>query len=137
MSTLSVASINSLSSAPPVFKNSSGVEKGQLAKMWINFNGKNTIAIRDSFNVSSIVDDGTGQYTINFATAMGNDDYCVAGSIKEFTGTNTTSVVFLPAKQTTIADGYATTKIQACAASYNNNSFYDSFIVNCIVFGTS
>ena len=52
MSTLSVATIKSASSAAPVFQNSSGTEKGQLAKAWINFNGQSTIAIRDSFNVS-------------------------------------------------------------------------------------
>ena len=43
MSTLSVGTIKSATSAPPVFQNSSGTEKGQLAKMWINFDGANTL----------------------------------------------------------------------------------------------
>ena len=62
MSTLAVGTIKSISSAAPVFQNTSGTEKGQLAKAWVNFNGTGTVAIRDSFNVSSITDVGTGQY---------------------------------------------------------------------------
>ena len=45
-------------------------------KAWINFNGTGTVAIVGSFNVSSLVDRGTGQYTFNFSTAMPNDNYC-------------------------------------------------------------
>ena len=77
MSTLNVGTIKSISSAPPVFQNTSGTEKGQLCKVWVNFNG-NSFSTRDSFNVSSVTDHGTGQYTVNFATNMSNDDYsCV------------------------------------------------------------
>ena len=39
-----------------------------IAKAWVNFNGTGTVAIRDSFNVSSITDNGTVNYTINFTT---------------------------------------------------------------------
>jgi len=46
-----------------------------IAKAWVNFNGTGTVAIRDSFNVSSITDNGTGDYTINFTTAMPNANY--------------------------------------------------------------
>ena len=46
------------------------------AKAWVNFNGTGTVAIRDSFNVSSITDNGTGNYTINFTTSMANTNYC-------------------------------------------------------------
>jgi hypothetical protein len=46
-----------------------------IAKAWVNFNGTGTIAIRDSFNVSSITDGGTGIYTVNFTTAMPNANY--------------------------------------------------------------
>ena len=76
MSTLNVGTIKSISSAAPVFQNTSGTEKGQLCKAWINFNGTGTIAIRDSFNISSVTDGGTGIYTINFTNAMANSNYC-------------------------------------------------------------
>ena len=45
------------------------------AKAWVNFNGTGTVAIRASFNVSSITDNGTGDYTVNFTTAMPDGDY--------------------------------------------------------------
>jgi len=48
-----------------------------LDKVWINFNGTGTIAIRDSYAVTSIVDDGTGTYTTNFSNAMSNINYSV------------------------------------------------------------
>ena len=79
MSTLSVGTIKSISSSAPVFQNSSGTEKGQLAKVWINFKGSGTVSIRDSFNVSSLVDNGTGDYTVNFTNAMSNANYCSTG----------------------------------------------------------
>jgi len=45
------------------------------AKSWVNFNGTGTIAARDSFNVSSLDDNGTGNYDVNFTNAMGNADF--------------------------------------------------------------
>ena len=42
---------------------------------WVNFNGTGTVAIRDSENVSSITDNNTGIYLINFITAMANTNY--------------------------------------------------------------
>jgi hypothetical protein len=44
-------------------------------KAWVNFNGTGTVAIRASFNVSSITDNGTGDYTVNFAVAMTDADF--------------------------------------------------------------
>lgn len=46
-----------------------------LAKAWVNFNGTGTVAIRASYNVSSITDNGTGIYTVNFTTAMPDASY--------------------------------------------------------------
>ena len=45
------------------------------AKAWVNFNGTGTVAIRASFNVSSITDASTGNYTVNFTTAMQDVNY--------------------------------------------------------------
>jgi len=53
--------------------------KGNIVKGWINFDGTGTIAINDSFNVSSIVDDGTGTYTINWDLDFANANYSVIG----------------------------------------------------------
>jgi hypothetical protein len=45
------------------------------AKAWVNFNGTGTIAARDSLNVSSLSDDATGNYDVNFTSAFANADY--------------------------------------------------------------
>jgi len=45
-------------------------------RAWVNFNGTGTVAIRGSANVSSITDNGTGAYTVNFSTAMVDANYC-------------------------------------------------------------
>ena len=51
-----------------------------LCKAWVNFNGTGTVAIRAAFNVSSIQDNGTGNYTVNFTQAMPDVNYCVNAS---------------------------------------------------------
>jgi hypothetical protein len=48
-------------------------------RAWVNFNGTGTVAIRASGNVSSITDEGTSNYTVNFSTAMPNANYAVCG----------------------------------------------------------
>lgn len=50
------------------------------AKAWVNFNGTGTVAIRAAFNVSSITDNGTGDYTVNFTTALVDANYGVVGA---------------------------------------------------------
>ena len=52
-----------------------GDAPGYLCRAWVNFNGTGTVAIRASGNVSSITDNGTGQYTVNFTTAMSDANY--------------------------------------------------------------
>ena len=51
------------------------------AKVWVNFNGKNTVTIRGSFNVSSVTDNGTGDYTVNFTNNLTDANYVVATSM--------------------------------------------------------
>jgi hypothetical protein len=75
MSSLQVDNIQTYNSNPPVIKNASGTQIGTFCRAWVNFNGTGTVAIRASFNVSSITDNGTGDYTVNFATAMPDANY--------------------------------------------------------------
>ena len=70
----------STANTPPVFKDGNGTTIGTLCRAWVNFNGTGTVAIRASFNVSSITDLGTGSYTINFTTAMTDANYAVSGT---------------------------------------------------------
>lgn len=69
MSTLNVNTINSASgSGQPAISG--------LAKAWVNFNGTGTVAIRASYNVSSITDVAVGLYLVNMTTAMPDTNYC-------------------------------------------------------------
>ena len=72
---------------PPITLSDNSVEmshltadlKERIVKGWINFNGTGVIVIRDSFNVDSIVDNGTGDYTVNWDTDFANANYSIEG----------------------------------------------------------
>ena len=53
----------------------------RTAKAWVNFNGTGTVAIRASYNVSSITDNSPGVFTINFTNAMPDSDYAAVGIV--------------------------------------------------------
>jgi hypothetical protein len=59
------------------------------ARAWVNFNGTGTVAIRAQYNVTSITDNGTGDYTVNFTTAMPDTNY---SGVALFGNGNTVSV---------------------------------------------
>lgn len=79
MSTLSVGTVKSAASSPPVFQNSSGTEIGTLIRAWVHFDGYNN-AIDSSFNISSVTDNGTGDYTFTFANAFADANYAWVGT---------------------------------------------------------
>ena len=63
------------------FPDSTSMQTGQQAcKAWVNFDGTGTVAIRGEYNVSSITDNGTGDYTVNFTTAMADANYAAVCS---------------------------------------------------------
>jgi hypothetical protein len=65
------------------------------AKAWVNFNGTGTVAIRASYNVSSITDNGTGYYTVNFTNALPDANYCVVGMTNQQSGDSTNALIQL------------------------------------------
>lgn len=70
--------------------NAPTVEPKALARAWVNFKGDGTVAIRSAHNVSSITDNGTGNYTVNFSAAMPNADYAVTlGGANDVSGSGT------------------------------------------------
>jgi hypothetical protein len=69
----------------------SGNAPSYPCRAWVNFNGTGTVAIRASGNVSSITDNGTGDYTVNFTTAMPDANYSVSVTVRTIavgTGSN-------------------------------------------------
>lgn len=59
------------------FPTVSGTAPLYACRAWVNFNGTGTVAIRASGNVTSITDNGTGDYTVNFTTALPDTNYAV------------------------------------------------------------
>lgn len=94
------------------------VRTNNNVKAWVNFNGTGTVAIRASFNVSSITDNGTGEYTINFSTALSDANYAVSN----FTGDSTFGLI-------TSAAYVATSSISSSSFRFKvgvNGSYYDA-----------
>jgi hypothetical protein len=114
MSTLRASNIRALSgTAPPVIQRSDGTEVGEFCLAWVNFNGTGTVAIRASFNVTSITDSGVGLYAANFTNAMSDANYAAVtncnpngysgaygGSGTVTNGTNSASQVFIELRET-------------------------------------
>lgn len=83
MSTLRVGTISNAAGSQST--SAENVINGS-AKAWVNFNGTGTVAIRASYNVTSITDNGTGDYTVNFTTAMPDANYCADVSCGQTSG---------------------------------------------------
>lgn len=66
---------NGVANTPPTIQDSAGTEIGTFCRAWVNFNGTGTVAIRASGNVTSITDNGVGDYTVNFTNAMPDANY--------------------------------------------------------------
>ena len=58
--------------------NAAGAAPMYASRAWVSFNGTGTVVVRESGNISSIIDNGTGDYTINFITAMTDVNYSVS-----------------------------------------------------------
>jgi len=94
MSTLVIDTIQGRTTAGSVNvrgegSNNTSLQQG-LAKSWCNFNGESTVAIRDSLNVASLTDDGTGDYKTNFSNNMANTNFSgvvISGTVTEGGGT--------------------------------------------------
>jgi hypothetical protein len=92
-------------------------------RAWVNFNGTGTVAIRASGNVSSITDNGTGDYTVNFTTALVDTNYAINGFARsDITGT--TSVHLITATST---DTKTTSAVRlSCRYVTNTVGVFDS-----------
>lgn len=81
--TLMEAATNLLTAVPPgMVQHHPGVAKAR-----VNFNGTGTVAIRASYNVTSITDNGTGDYTVNFTTPFSDTNYSCYGLARAASGT--------------------------------------------------
>lgn len=90
ISRIETASLDSALVAPTAtaLTTASGSAPSYSARAWVNFNGTGTVAIRASGNVSSITDNGVGNYRVNFTTAMSDANYSAVASDGNYGLTN-------------------------------------------------
>jgi hypothetical protein len=112
---------------------SNGVTTNALA--WVNFNGTGTVAIRSSYNVSSITDNGTGDYTLNFTTALSDANYSVAGLTIGNSVGNTTRTVVIAGVEATGANLKSTTQLRIQTGQTTATVLADMAEINIIIFG--
>ena len=80
--TTKVMTPSTLSGGVKTILNASGFAPIYACRAWVNFNGTGTVAIRASGNVSSITDNGVGNYTVNLTTAMSDANYIWNGTVQ-------------------------------------------------------
>jgi hypothetical protein len=103
----SVTEVARFNSAGAMFVNAGygSVAQGFVCRAWVNFNGTGTVAIRASGNVSSITDNGVGNYTVNFTTAMSDTLYTFSISSRKIDNSTNVGITNSPllddAKSTT------------------------------------
>jgi len=97
------------------------------AKAWVSFNGQGTVgttpSVESSFNVSSLTDESTGSYTVTFASALSNANYCVTGS-----GAGAGHLLSSSTR--------ATTSVRVDTAFSSSASNYDNSWVSVAIFGS-
>jgi hypothetical protein len=96
-------------------------------RAWVNFNGTGTVAIRAAGNVASITDNGTGDYTVNFTTAMPDANYSVVSS----STTTLASAGVSTAPFTTVP---TTTAVRIQAVQLNPIALADALYVSVAIF---
>jgi len=110
---------------------SPGLVAGQLCRAWVNFNGTGTVAIRAAYNVTSITDNGTGDYTVTFATAMPDENYCVVFGGSYTSGTTSSSAGGLITEE--VSGTRSTTQLQIASRRKDNGANYNTDFINVAI----
>ena len=105
----------------------SGSAPSYSARAWVNFNGTGTVAIRGSGNVSSITDNGAGDYDVNLTTAMSDTNGSIGACAAETAGSNTGGLRVISAS-------FSSTTVIKVSALYQNGGVADPQFVGVQVF---
>ena len=103
----------------------SGTAPLYMCRAWVNFNGTGTPAIRGSGNVSSITDNATGDYTVNFTTAMSDVNYAVNASAGTNTLTTPVQVGYFKPNFSPVSNAYVAPTTSAVRLGMIDSSSYD------------
>ncbi len=94
------------------------------AKVWVNFNGTGTIATRASFNVTSLTDNGVGDYSVNFTTALATANYSTQVTCVNTTSGNTNIIacgLYAPTTAGVGASSATTTSVRVSTRTSSGN----------------
>ena len=95
----------------------------RMASAWVQFSGTGTVAVNEAYNVSSITDNGTGDYSANFQTNLSTAYYAVTGSTIGSGGYYSTFT----------CGGSASTSAARIKIQHINNNLYDNSAISLIV----
>ncbi len=129
MSTVHTNTIQTSSGGPVT------LTKQHAAKAWANFNGSGTLAVRDSFNVTSISDDGTGLYSVDFSNAMSDGNYAAPGCATYFGNDSATGLVYAMRTSSNVYTEHGTAGFALRISDNNADSALDSGSVELTVMG--
>lgn len=105
-------------------------------KAWVNFDGAaSPIAIRDSFNVSSITDNGVGNHTINFATPLSHDNFVVLGTAIQYGGSTQSGARIVAPEGTSKAASHNVAWARIGVVDNNSDAMLDASGVGIAIIG--
>jgi hypothetical protein len=116
------------------FATVSGTAPLYACRAWVNFDGTGVVAIRASGNVSSITDNGTGDYTVNFTTAMPDANYSINGNVQGNIGTNNPPTVSINSSNASNWTNQAPTTSAFRFVTAQGATSFDSVYVNVAIF---
>jgi hypothetical protein len=103
-------------------------------RAWVNFDGTGTPAIRGSGNVSSITDNGAGDYTINFTTAMPDANYATVYGVNANANSSNYQVTTAAASPSSAATLKSTTQLRITVGQTNGSALVDHTEINVVIF---
>ena len=140
-SILKVDALQGITSAGDITVTSEGGAATQslqqgLAKSWVNLNGTGTIATRDSFNVSSLTDGGTGKYNVNYTSSMSSADYANSFVINQVDGNDDGNIRLGGLRKGGAVPTSSSTPFQGCEWFYSSAAgFLDANQIHAMTFG--
>lgn len=119
-------------------QNSSGgsaIDVPGAAKVFVNFNGSGTVAVRGSLNVTSITDNGVGDYTVNYTSALSSANYSVACTAANTASGNTNTITcgLYAASAGVGASSLTTSSVRVSTRTSNGNQI-DTDCVNVVAY---
>lgn len=112
--------------------NTDGTENYKC-RAWVNFNGTGTVAIRGSGNVSSITDNGTGDYTVNFSNAMPDNIYSIMQGVNDDPGQFGTVLFTEQGNGSSYGSKTTTTYVRIRCGQNTSNAYVDCGVISIAI----